>query len=139
MPSKRIHLSDAHLSNLIHHITVEALVLQKAGRDLNQLCYPRGKAPKAWQHTNNAHIEADENGNASLLFYAEDAERVILRAIPGQRPKRLEQEAGSENVLTKDELASLLEGVPAPGMEVAGLWRHTMLSDPNVKFAVSFT
>ena len=86
MPPKRLQLSDKTLVKLLHHITIEVLALQKAGRDLDEVCFARSTKGRDWQRSRHAVVTFESaNGDASLRFKSPQDEELVLQAIP-QRP-----------------------------------------------------
>ena len=106
---------------LLHNVVTEVMVLQKAGRDVNQVWYPRGDNGNTYAHT--ARIDAfsgtEDSANPS------EVETKILGAIS-------EQLEGSN---TPSGSQDLLKGVARKLPDTP--WLETRLDDPNVKLAVS--
>ena len=140
MPPQRTPLTDDHLVKLMHHIAVELLALQKAGRDLNQVCLTRSAAHDDWQYTRSATISLGDSGDAALIFNSEEAESLILRAIPKQDGRRRgEKQIGNRTatLLPSSNLGQFMVGDLSQYPENSSPWMSIKLQDMNVKFAVS--
>ena len=139
MPRGRKNLTDDQLSKLLHHIAVEVLALQKAGRDLDQVCLTRSAQHDDWRYTRDATITLEDNGDAALEFNSEEAESLILRAIPKQDLRRRQDKSKSNRTATplpKTGLAQVLDG-DLLQYERSNSWMNMKLQDVNVKLAVS--
>ena len=131
MPSKRAQLDDTQMVNLLHHIVVEILALQKAGRSLNQACYPRDFEDYDWKHTFDAGIELLEHGAPSLEFKSKDSEDAILKAIPYEQLKEQKQAESTNSFPTFP--ANWADGVPAG---TPPPWMSMKITDPTLKLVV---
>ncbi|EMC93038.1 hypothetical protein BAUCODRAFT_37960 [Baudoinia panamericana UAMH 10762] len=147
VPKKRIELGSSQWMMLLHHITVELLVLQKAGRPVGQVCYPRQglEDPNSysWLYTRSGTIETGSKSDGIKVIFADPlAEERLLLAIP----KSL-----SESQLQDERaLMSELEGAVAESASSAGNgaldatrnvspargWMEAPLKDANIKMAL---
>lgn len=142
MPTQRAKLTDDQLSNLLHHITVEVFALQKAGRDLDQVCLTRSASRDDWGYSRDATIALGNNGEAILNFTSEEAESLILRAIPKQDSRRREEKKMGDRTATllpANELAQFMVGELSQYSENNTSWMDVKLQDVNVKLAVGLT
>jgi hypothetical protein len=140
MPPQRTNLTDGQLSKLLHHIAVEVLALQQAGRDLNQVCLTRSASQDNWRFTRYATITLGDNGDAALAFNSEEAESLILRAIPKQDLRRREDRRINNRTATlppASDLAQVLVGDLSQYPENSNSWMSMKLRDMGLKLAVS--
>ena len=139
MPKKRVELDSTQWAMLLHHVTVEALVLQKAGRDVEQVCWPRGEGSHGWMYTRGARVQPSVNGGVTVGFTQAEAEGLILQAIP--------LEAAEGQTLDEAALFGEVEGAVADGSSAEGesgkkngflppAWMDVSLHDPRLKMAV---
>merc|ERR1712230_259947 len=98
LPWKRVQLDAAQWQMLLHHVTVEALTLQKAGRDVEQVCWPRIGSAANWEATRNARLQASVDGGVTVHFGTPEDEGTILASIPTTLPEKLATNPHTPNV-----------------------------------------
>jgi len=115
---------------------VEALTLQKAGRVLHEVCYPRVDG-KNWQYTHNTTIATDADGVPTLEYADERAEQAILRSIaePASEEQQANSEALFEEVTNTVAEGKLLQASEKPSF-LAPVWMDFSMKDPELKMAV---
>ncbi|KAK4541166.1 hypothetical protein LTR36_008240 [Oleoguttula mirabilis] len=129
---KRMELSNAHWAMLLHHITVEALVLQKAGRDVGAVCWPRVDNASSWERTRGATILPSVDGGVTVTFTQAEAEREVLQAIPQALP--VERTQNDETLFIQLQ-AALAEANTSKREDLSALL-HVSLQDPTLKMAI---
>ena len=141
-PKRRVELDRRQWQSLLHHITVEALVLQKAKRPTGQVCYPRLADSNGWMHTRNATIKPSATGKGiTVTFPDPNAELQILASIP----KELME--GAQGLQDEDALFTEVEGAIAesgdrnitgqkPKGRLPPAWMDVSVSNPGLKIAV---
>lgn len=153
MPGKRSSLSDKQWQQLLHHVAVEALALEAARRDLNDISLPRSGEFEAWRQTRTTSIKLDEEtGAASLQFASAESHEGLLSYIPQAEPEVSvsendgaetteqlqepvdQQEGGGESTLSL--LISKLPRAKLRQYEADLRWMNMRLNNPLVKLAV---
>lgn len=107
--------------NLLHTIVVEVLTLQKAGRDVLQVCNPRSIDANSQNLTSDARVTYSD---AIMKLSAQ--EKPILDSI--SETAQLERAPGS--------LDLELQQASAPGFEGLPSTMKFKLDDPSIKLAV---
>ena len=124
---------------LLHHISVEILVLQRAGRLTGEVCYPRYQGTQSWMHTREARIEPAAAGQGTkLTFTNPQAEQHILQAIPEELPV---DHVADEQALFSEVEHAVAQGASAEHVNEAkehlpSTWSSVSIKDPSVKMAV---
>lgn len=139
-PKKRVELKGGQWEMLLHHIAVEVLVLERAGRDVEQVCWPRVQGGMgSWVYTRNATVQPSSDGGVTLGFTQAEAEQQILQAIPDTTPDALVQDAQalfSEVEGAVAEEGGLPEYANGGGKRTQPVWMDFSLTDPTLKLAV---
>ena len=158
MPAKRVQFTDDVLAMLLHHIAVEVLTLQNAGRDLDEVSSPPTNRAKDWQQTRHAAIVVDSVSNtASLKFSNPQSEEQILQAIARKhgevQPRKQEETSdhdhaepqstarkgatqNTDGFTIANQLGYFLKDSLAQYPEGAKSWMGMRLIDPQVKLTV---
>ena len=103
---------------------VEALVLRRAGRSVDQLWYPRART--TFTYTAGFRIEPGTDGTEMVPPQNSKAEQKILQAIPETMEGPVE-----ETVLKRPLLK------PESGLQSGASWLQTRLDDGKMNLAVS--
>lgn len=119
---------------------MEVLALQKAGRDLNDVCHHRSKEHQHWRHTRNATITLGDNDKASLTFTSDAAEASILGSIPKEGLSRKKQMDHTSTIgLSGSEIGHAMIGNLSQYPKDSTPWMKMKLQDPSLKLVVSFS
>ncbi|KAK5128418.1 hypothetical protein LTR85_003086 [Meristemomyces frigidus] len=133
-PRKRMELSNERWVMLLQHITVEALVLQKAQRDVEAVCWPRGSSVTSWAHTRRATIQPSVDGGVTVSFAQPEAEQEILQAIPLELPQDRTQSEEAISQHLQPAVAGSQESKQKGSMAPA--WMDVSLQDSALKMAI---
>jgi hypothetical protein len=120
-------LGDDQWRKLLQNIAVEVLVLQKAGRDVNQIWYPRANDQHTFDISHTLRIQPGTDGTLAFSTNNNAAEAIILKAIP----ERIE---AMEGQLQIQELWRGSNASPAYND-----WLQIGFTDVRTKLAVSST
>lgn len=138
LPWKRVQLDAAQWQMLLHHVTVEALTLQKAGRDVEQVCWPRVGSAANWEVTRNARLQASVDGGVTVHFGTPEDESTILASIPTTLPENATQDQETlVNEVTNAVQGDLAEGEDGGIGKLPPAWMDISLHEPTLKMAVS--
>lgn len=142
VPKRRVDLSNRQWEMLLHHVMVEALVLQKAGRPAGQVCYPRAAGSNVWMHTRNGTIQPSAaGGGVNVVFTDPQAEQQILQAIPQELQQPQDERAlfgEVEGAVAQGELAGQQAEAGKQSGFLPPAWMDVSIQDPTLKMAVSF-
>jgi hypothetical protein len=128
------------VAKLIHHTAVEVLALQKADRDLNDVCHHRSNQHQDWRHTRNATVTFGDNGNTSLRFNSDEAEGLILGAIPREAPSKTKRKDHTSTIgLSGSEIGHVMIGSLSQYPKDSTPWMDMKLQDANMKLVVSLS
>ncbi|KAK3653658.1 hypothetical protein LTR56_004513 [Elasticomyces elasticus] len=139
VPKKRVELSNKQWQMLLHHIMVEILALQQAGRAPGQVCYPRNADMYTWRQTRKAAMKSATNrAGATVSFSDLAAEQFVLQAIPESAPTETVQD---QQVLINEVEFAVADADDALGWKAssdlsAPSWMDISIKNPSVKMAV---
>ncbi|KAI7348696.1 hypothetical protein KC354_g13494 [Hortaea werneckii] len=137
LPWKRVQLDAAQWQMLLHHVTVEALTLQKAGRDVEQVCWPRVGSAANWEVTRNARLQASVDGGVTVHFGTPEDESTILASIPTTLPENATQDQETlVNEVTNAVQGDLAEGEDGGNGKLPPAWMDISLHEPTLKMAL---
>ena len=120
------------MAKLLHHISVEVLTLQNAGRNIDEVCATRDDDTNNLKRTGSVAITlADDNAPPSLKFKSEKDERDILRAIPRRQASTKKTPPSPPNGV---KFARFQGGAHR---QETDSWMDMPLRDPRVKLTVS--
>jgi len=118
---------------LLHHVIVEILTLQKAGRVPGDVCLGRRPFANSWQKTRKAQLKANTTGTGVAVSYPFPAvEERVLTAIDSSSPA--ESTLLQQSLTAKAESAVFVAGISSEGPAPA--WMNVSIKDPSVKMAV---
>lgn len=117
-------MNEERWKKLLHHVTIQVLTLQAAGRNVLEVTYPRSFASREMNHTSYATF----NGKSGTLDYATPAMQEKALA---DIPQTNEAWTGEPQ---EHQLALHLDRVRLPETDQ---WMKFPLQSPDVKFAVS--
>ncbi|KAK5118023.1 hypothetical protein LTR62_004067 [Meristemomyces frigidus] len=130
VPKTRVELTEKQWQLLLHDIMVEILVLQKAGRPVGQICYPRGLegyGPSELLDVCNGEIAPSADGTGITISFSTDgARKRMLNAIPS----RLSEPVPQEPVL--DEQESLDAPIEDAGELISAQEEHMLFMDSHI-------
>lgn len=146
---KKVELDNKQWEMLLHHVVVEVFALQKAGRDVDEVCHARQEGSSNWIYTKGARITQSVNGGITIDFAQADDEQQLLQAIQDAKTERhLQPEENTfvegqgsniqqlarevEGAVSGDALAE--ESAQRPFLPPA--WMDIKLNDPHLKLAV---
>ncbi|KAH9844824.1 histone transcription regulator 3 [Teratosphaeria destructans] len=137
VPRKGINLHDQQWRRLLHHITVEALVLQKAGRGAEEICNPRAVGNKNWMHTKGAAVQPSVDGGLTVSFTQAELEAQVVRGIIEDNPEKHRQHENDLQLRRglKQALAFSPKGGTV-GDAATSTWTDITLQDPSLKLAI---
>jgi hypothetical protein len=81
-PQTLVELRDDQWRKLLRNIAVEVIVLQTAGRDVNQIWYPRPNDQHTFDISHTLRLQPGKDGASVLSSSNNAAEAIILKAIP---------------------------------------------------------
>lgn len=130
MTRKQTQLTNVQWQRLLHHICVEVLALERAGRDVLDVCNARKEEGEEHQAA-NARIVV-ENGVPSLQYSGDADQQTVVSAI----------EEATESGSAAVSEASLLHELRKATVSTAEFadnksWMAFDLRDPKMKLAVS--
>jgi hypothetical protein len=133
-PAKRLELSNAQWEMLLKHVAVEALVLHRAGREIEEICRSRIPDARSWLYTRGATLEISPDGTVGVTFPQAEAEEEILRAVPG------EENVQDDEAVSREVEAAIAESAEGEGDAATTnsppAWMSISLHDPVLKLAV---
>lgn len=146
---KRVELNHKQWEMLLHHVTVEALALQKAGRNVEELCHARNEGSSNWLCTKGAKLQQNVDGGITISFAQAKDEQQLLRAITDANTEGNlstgENPSIGEHGLSMQRLIREVEGVVSEGApaeeggqkhSLPSVWMDFTLNDPQLKLAV---
>ncbi|KAK5732873.1 hypothetical protein LTR17_010146 [Elasticomyces elasticus] len=139
VPKKRVELSNKQWQMLLHHIMVEILALQQAGRAPGQVCYPRNADMYTWRQTRKAAMKSATNrASATVSFSDLAAEQFVLQAIPESASTETAQD---QQVLINEVEFAVADADEALGWKAssdlsAPSWMDISIKNPSVKMAL---
>ncbi|KAF2772855.1 hypothetical protein EJ03DRAFT_371763 [Teratosphaeria nubilosa] len=131
----RAEMSDTQWRTLLHHITVEALVLQKAGRVAGEICNPRAEDSKNWMHTKSATVQPSVDGGVTVSFAQAEVEEQIAKGIIEDDPEGQPQHNNDLRLELKRALAASQNDGIAEDSAIS-TWTDITLQDPSLKLAI---
>lgn len=148
-------LNDEQWQRLLHHVTVEALVLEAAGRDLDDLYLTRNGIDGYKATSQTSIIPDDTIGLASLQFRSAQLQEKILSQIPEPKPKIALAEASetedgtgesvvqeametdsASHPLTVEVLGPITHSIKLKQYGAEQAWMNLRLKNPSIKLAV---
>jgi hypothetical protein len=117
-PRRKLDFSPDEWLRLLHHVTVEAMVLVQAGRDVNALWTERAVNSADWRRTARVKVNV-VNGAVELQFPTEEMKELTLKAMPQSLAEEIVKAAeNAENgeTIEDDETTSK----PAKGKSAKG-------------------
>ncbi|KAK5680462.1 hypothetical protein LTS10_007390 [Elasticomyces elasticus] len=139
VPKKRVELSNKQWQMLLHHIMVEVIALQQAGRAPGQVCFPRNADMYTWRQTRKAAMKSATNrAGATVSFSDLAAEQFVLQAIPENAPTETVQD---QQVLINEVEFAVADADEALGWKAssdlsAPSWMDISIKNPSVKMAL---
>ncbi|KAK5132822.1 hypothetical protein LTR08_008623 [Meristemomyces frigidus] len=132
-PDRSARLRGAQWEMLLRHVVVEAVVLRKAGRSAEQICWPR-EGSDSWSLTRGALLEYSSVGGLVATFSEAGAEKRLRNAIPKKLP---EVQATQTPEDSGDQLREAIALAPPerPG-NATPAWMAMPLQDPGLKLAI---
>ncbi|KAF2725064.1 hypothetical protein K431DRAFT_291241 [Polychaeton citri CBS 116435] len=121
-PGKEVRLSDEQWAQLIHHVAVEALTVQFAGKDILQICADsRSKVlPTGEEHTRAAAINSE---NGTLSWTSHTSEQAVLNSISNETSA---PQSGEDAQIPQVKSQSSSQN-----------WLDFNITDPLVEFAIT--
>lgn len=139
-PKSRVQFEKEGWAGLLHWVTVEVLALRQAGRNIEEVCWPRiGDGVPAWAQTRKAVVGVNEQGVVTVTFPSKASEEKVLGAIPremGDQSQSQSQSQGPPAPALSGQMRRNLAESKGEGEDNA--WMKTPLRDPAVKLAVRF-
>ncbi|KAK1818996.1 hypothetical protein LTR12_006569 [Friedmanniomyces endolithicus] len=133
VPKYRWEFSNKQWQMLLHHVIVEILTLQKAGRVPGDVCLGRRPHANSWQKTRKAKLKASTTGSGVTVSYPfpVEEERVLL-AIDSSSPA--ESTLLQQSLTAKIESTVFVAGIASDGPAPA--WMKVSIKDSSVKMAL---
>lgn len=129
-PSTKMQLTDETWKRLLRNVAVEVLALRRAGRNIDQACYP-GPNHRGWRSTQDISIAIEDDG-VSLIPTRNHAIERVLEGIP--KPAQ-EASQSTAQILLAEAPGAAARSIP----QEEDAWMNLPLSDPAIKLTVSCT
>ena len=129
--AKKMSLDNESWKRLLHHVAVEVLALQQAGRDIEQVCHQRAKFENPEL---TRHMTIHATGNDVSLATTKKAIQRVLADIPATAQEPTQDSA---NLLLRE--AELAEKSAIGEAQENDDWMQLSLSNPSLKLSVSPT